>query len=97
MRCGQRHIDRRTETYAYFLQQLLQTRKPYICAPVSDVKRLLRVIDMPALSLPDWHVKARKLSIARYAPFNLIGILFEDNHVEVIKTEQFAQLISENS
>src|SRR5437588_10849057 len=97
MRCGQRHTNRRTEVYACFLQQLLQTRKPYICAPVSDVKGLLRLINMPALSLLDWHAKARKLSIARYAPFNLIGILFEDNHVEIIKTEQFAQLISENS
>src|SRR5258705_9702523 len=101
MRCGQWDANRRTELYASFLQQLLQTRKPYVRAPISDVQRLLRLINMPTRCLLDRHVGVsrprRKLSVAHDVPFHLVGILFEDKNIKKIETDEFAQLVSENS
>jgi hypothetical protein len=37
------------------------------------------------------------LSVAHYVPLDLAGILFEDKDIEKIETDEFAQLVSENS
>src|SRR5882724_10491846 len=101
MRCGQWDANRRTELYASFLQQLLQTRKPYVRAPISDVQGLLRLINMPTRCLLDRHIGVsrprHKLSVAHYVPFDLVGILLEDKDIEKIEADELAQLVSQNS
>ncbi len=96
MRGGQWQADHGTQLASLGLQRLPQRRKTGVGAPVGNVQSLLRPVNVPTGHLLNRQVGTDNLELPVYTPFDLVGILFENKNIEIVETEQFAQLVGEN-
>src|SRR5262249_24142746 len=76
---------------------LLQARKPFILVPVSNEERFLAIVNVPGWHLFDSHIRQWYRALAPHMPFDFVGILLEDEQVEMVEIDDAVQLIGKNS
>src|SRR5262249_6411498 len=75
---------------------MLQARKPFILVPVGNVEWFLAVVNVPGRQLFDSHIRQRQRALAPHVPFDFVGILLEDEQVEMVEIDDAFHLIGKN-
>src|SRR5882724_12562589 len=55
------------------------------------------MVNVPTGCLLDWNIREGERALSPPAPFDFVGIFLKDEHVEMVETDEFSQLVCKNS
>src|ERR1700688_1905258 len=97
MWCCEGNANHRANVETKCAGPLLQVREPFIEIPISDVQRLLGVVNKPDRSFFQSEIRGRQWPLTPCTPFDFARIPLEDLDIEMIKGNEFYKHVSKSS
>ncbi len=61
------------------------------------MKWFLRMVNVPNRCLLHWHIGEGIGPFPHHMPFDFVGILVEDEYIEMVEPDEFEELVGKNS